>query len=82
MSEAFISRRRGGSYITIKFEDFGLPIKKEAQELSVARTSLAATSVGDYALFGGGSTGSDRSSALDGYKSNLTHSTPTGLSAV
>lgn len=47
--------------------------------LSQAREELAATTVGDYALFGGGY---DLSlvSAVDAYTSALTRSTPTGLS--
>jgi len=47
-----------------------------ATKLSVARSSLAATTVGDYALFGGGA-----SSAVDVYDKSLTHSTATDLSA-
>jgi hypothetical protein len=40
-----------------------------ATPLSVARDGLAATSVGDYALFGGGSTdGSSRSATVDVYQ--------------
>ena len=44
--------------------------------LSQARVSLAATSVGNYALFGGGSS----SNVVDAYDQNLTRSTPTELS--
>ena len=44
--------------------------------LSQARANLAATTVGDYALFGGGSS----SSVVDAYNSALARSTPTGLS--
>ena len=47
--------------------------------LSQARASLAATTVGGYALFGGGSD-SGRTSVVDAYNSALTRSTPTGLS--
>ena len=49
-------------------------------ELSKARDELAATFIGDYALFGGGRETSDRSSVVDAYNSNLTRSTPTALS--
>jgi hypothetical protein len=50
---------------------------------SVARTRMAATTVGDYALFGGGitSTGvvSHASAAVDAYDSSLTHRNSTTL---
>ena len=49
--------------------------------LSRARDSLSATSIGGYALFGGGGTsGSAYFSIVDAYDSNLTRSTPTPLS--
>jgi hypothetical protein len=47
--------------------------------LSTARRILAATTVGNYALFGGGNTGSN-SSVVDAYDTDLTRSTPTALS--
>ena len=48
--------------------------------LSTARSKLAATSVGNYALFGGGQTDSTTSSAtVDAYDTSLTRSTPTSL---
>ena len=59
-------------------------------ELSVARYHLAATAVGDYALFGGGyynkstssiSFTSGGSTTVDAYNKSLTRSTPTELSA-
>ena len=40
---------------------------------------LSATSVSNYALFGGGS-GNGHSSTVDAYNTNLTRSTPTSLS--
>nr|DAN38368.1 MAG TPA: Kelch repeat [Caudoviricetes sp.] len=46
--------------------------------LSQARFSLAATSIGGYALFGGGYS-PVYSSVVDAYDSNLTRSTPTAL---
>ena len=46
-----------------------------ATPLSAARCDLAATSVGDYALFGGGYTGS-YSAVVDAYNTSLTRSTP------
>ncbi len=56
--------------------------------LSVARTNLAATSIGDYALFGGGHNYVDNPddwdmkplSTVDAYDKSLTRSTPTALS--
>ena len=46
-----------------------------------ARQLLAATSIGGYALFGGGEfPGPKHSSVVDAYDSNLTRSTPTALS--
>jgi hypothetical protein len=47
--------------------------------LSTARRYLAATTVGDYALFGGGNA-SSYSSVVDAYDTSLTRSTPTALS--
>ena len=48
--------------------------------LSDARSSLAGASVGHYALFAGGSRGSNYISTVDAYDSSLTRSTPTVLS--
>jgi hypothetical protein len=49
--------------------------------LSLARTSLAATTIGDYALFGGGYDTSGRYvSNVDAYDKSLTRTTPTSLS--
>jgi len=48
--------------------------------LSAGRQTLAGASVGDYALFGGGHTGS-YSDVVDAYNTSLTRSTPTALSA-
>ena len=45
--------------------------------LSQARTRLAATSIGNYALFGGGS---GPSAVVDAYDTSLTRTTPTELS--
>lgn len=48
--------------------------------LSVARGGLAATTVGNYALFGGGATlDSVSSKVVDAYSNTLTRSTPTAL---
>ena len=48
--------------------------------LSKAIYELAGASVGNYALFAGGSTGSTVGSTVDAYDSSLTRSTPTELS--
>ncbi len=52
-----------------------------AEELSSARTHLAATTVGDYALFGGGSHSNSGGAAfyVDAYNHELTHSVPEPL---
>ena len=51
--------------------------------LSVARRYLSATAVGNYALFGGGVSGTDNNidkSTVDAYDTSLTNSIPTALS--
>ena len=50
----------------------------KATALSEARSFLAATSVGNYALFGGG--GDSSSSTVDAYNTSLTRTSPTALS--
>ena len=57
--------------------NFNLPAFKKSTptELSQARNNLAATTVGNYALFGGGDTGS-HSAVVDAYDQTLTWSTP------
>jgi len=51
-----------------------------ATALSAARYPLTGAQVGNYALFGGGYSGS-RSDVVDAYNTSLTRSTPTALSA-
>lgn len=62
--------------------NFNLPAFKKSTPtaLSQARKSLAATTVGDYALFGGGENNSSRLSTVDAYSTSLTRTTPTALS--
>lgn len=48
--------------------------------MSVARYNFAATTVGNYALFGGGENDSGEYSVVDAYDTSLTRSTPTALS--
>ena len=83
MGNAVISRRGGGGYATVKFENCSsaLPKHEIAPDLSVGRARLAATAVGDYALFGGGYVSSNESVIVDAYSSSLTRSTPTVLSS-
>lgn len=51
-----------------------------ATNLSASRAQLAAASIGDYALFGGGSQGRDTILAtIDAYNKSLTRTTPTPL---
>jgi len=50
-----------------------------AEALGAARSNLAAITVGNYALFGGGSTGKN-SSIVDAYDRYLTRTTPTEIS--
>ena len=54
-----------------------------AMPLALSRGYLAATTIGDYALFGGGyngSTSSDYQNTVDAYNTLLTRTTPTALS--
>ena len=55
--------------------------RSTAANLNVARSSIGAASIGNYALFGGGSIGDDEpSNIVDTYNTSLTHSTATNLS--
>ena len=66
-------------YVTV---NFNLPTFKvtNSTALSRARSNLAATTVGNYALFGGGNSSVGSRSDIDAYDSDLTRSTPTALS--
>lgn len=50
------------------------------EKLSVARYNLAATHIGNYALFGGGETNTNKCFYVDAYDKNFTRSTATDLS--
>lgn len=50
-----------------------------ADALSVGRTNIAATSIGNYALFGGGASRTGASSVVDSYNIELIRSTPSPL---
>ena len=59
-------------------------VKSTPTVMSVARKSLAATTVGDYALFGGGRTttsGTTATTVVDAYNKSLVRSTPTALNS-
>ena len=77
MGSAFLTRKGGGS-VTITFDNRD-EFERSYTALSVARCILAATTVGNYALFGGGYDGS-RLSTVDAYSTSLSRSTPTALS--
>mgnify|MGYP003602506334 CR=1 FL=1 len=51
-----------------------------ATALSVARMDLAGASVGNYALFGGGTDDESMFTTVDAYNTSLTRSIPTSLS--
>mgnify|MGYP002622064343 CR=1 FL=1 len=55
-------------------------VRSLATPLSTGRDHLAATTVGNYALFGGGYIGGSYSAVVDAYNASLTRSTPTSLS--
>lgn len=90
MAQAIITRKGGGSgsgEATITFNNVSQGGTMDsnhttAANLSQGRSNLAATSVGDYALFSGGygSSPSNRLSTVDAYDTSLTRSTPTALS--
>ena len=69
------------NYSTVDAYDTSLT-RTTATELSVARGNLAATSIGNFALFGGGYDSSDNScySTVDAYDTSLTRTTATELS--
>ena len=78
MAQALISRK-GGGYSTITFNNVSDLTRSTPTALSVGRSTLAATTVGNYALFGGGYGGAYQS-VVDAYNTSLTRATPTALS--
>ena len=87
MAQAIISRRggsgSGGGYAAVKFENYGdvqTVEKGTSTNLVVGRTAPAATTVGNYALFGGGRTASSEQTTVDAYSSSLIRVTATSLS--
>ena len=93
---AIITRRSSSTNKTITFNGYtgdlvpeisdGLGKAPNPNPLSVAREELAATHIGDYALFGGGrdnnksGDGSNYSAVVDAYDTSLNRTTPTALS--
>ena len=75
MGNAIISRRGGGDYATIKFENYGSLEHTTPSVLSEGRSSLVGTSTDSYAFFAGGV----RSSTVDVYDINLTRSMAASL---
>jgi hypothetical protein len=81
----FILQGEGGGLVHVDFTNYATQtypflIRSTPTELSAARHSLTATTVGTNALFGGGDTGS-ASAVVDAYNTSLVRSTPTALSA-
>ena len=80
MGESFITSR-GYGYSKITFNIYPVElVRSTATELSEARYNIAATTVGNYALFGGGDSDNGYSAVVDAYDTKLTRSTPTALS--
>lgn len=75
----------GGGGVKIEFDNYFSSFDDDfthstATNLSATTSGLAGASVGDYALFAGGSTNSGATTTITAYNSALTRSTPTGLS--
>lgn len=81
--ETYSFTATGNRTITAMFAEAAkqLVYRGTATELSVARYGIAATTIGNYALFGGGYA-SNYSSVVDAYNASLTRTTATALSAV
>ena len=72
----------GTPYNTVDAYNAAL-VRSTPTNLSQARGYVSATTVGNYALFGGGATtllNTDNSNIVDAYNIDLVHSTPTNLS--
>ena len=80
MGESFITSR-GYGYSKITFNIYPVElVRSTPTALSEGRDILAATTVGNYALFGGGSITNGYSAVVDAYNTSLVRSTPTALS--
>lgn len=87
MSESIITRRGSGGYAKVTFDVPCTKLNKvNVSMLSLERCKLAATTIGNYALFGGGHDGNDMyiegeyCSIVDVYNNNIAKSTSTPLS--
>ena len=69
-----------GNTYTILYSTLPSLIRTTSTPLSAARWHLAATTVGNYALFGGGGNSSGSSYTVDAYDTSLTRTNPTPLS--
>lgn len=83
MSESIITRRGSGGYAKVTFDVPCTKLNKvyNVSMLSVERDHLASTTLGDYALFGGGYSHSSVDT-VEVYNKNLTRSTITSLSHI
>ena len=89
MGNALISRRGGGGYATVKFENYNDDVLIErvlessfSSYLSNPKEELAATTIGNYALFAGGeyySSSYTYPTTVDTYNDSLIKSTATSL---
>lgn len=80
MGNAVIPRRKGGNYTTVKFENYEFKTleKREVENLSEAKEYIVATSVGNYALIGGG-WGKSITKKVDAYNVSLVRTMPADL---
>ena len=71
----------GGTYSSAAVDVFDSTLTKTTPiELSIARNSLPATTVGDTAIFAGGNNGSEYVAIVDAFGSDLIRTTPDPLS--
>ena len=87
MSESIITRRDSGGYAKVTFDNVSPLSKSIASGFIEKKVKYSATTVGNYALFGGGYADVERigvyrdvTSTVDAYNTNLIRSTPTDLS--
>ena len=82
----FFLRSGGGNFVKVDFNNCIIGDKNAVSKitnptaLSNARRDLAATAIGNYALFGGGYTGNSSGNTVDAYDASLTRTIPTVLS--
>jgi hypothetical protein len=82
----FFLRSGGGNFVKVDFNNYIIGDKNAVSKitnptaLSNARRDLAATAIGNYALFGGGYTDNSSGNTVDAYDASLTRTIPTVLS--